>query len=95
MIDKFFIYLTTACMITAIWVTLQEGMIFGKLRPYLDKIESEYIRKPLYECLICMASIHGLWMWFIIWGGEITFDLVPYLLATCGILTIISFCFGE
>ena len=85
----------TACMIVGIWVTLQEGMIFHKVGKLLYKIPSEFIRKPLFECMICMASIHGLWIWFVFWNGGLSLEMIPYLLTTCGILTIISFAVGE
>jgi hypothetical protein len=85
----------TALMIVGIWVTLQEGMIFHRVGRLLQKIPSEFIRKPLFECMICMASIHGLWIWFAFWNGGISLEVVPYLLTTCGILTVISFAIGE
>lgn len=85
----------TALMIVAIWVTLQEGMIFQRIGQLLQKIPYEMIRKPLFECMICMASIHGLWIWFVFWDGGLSWSLIPYLLTTCGILTVISFAIGE
>lgn len=42
--------------ITAIYVSMWDGMIFGDLRLKLEVIVPYPFQKPLYECLICMAS---------------------------------------
>lgn len=77
-------------IITAVYMMLKDGMLLGFFRPHLEKIESDFVRKPLFECIICMASIWGLISWFLFFGGW-SWDIPQYLLMTCGINTLISY----
>jgi hypothetical protein len=82
-------------IITAVWIMLKPGMIFAGLRPLLEKIPYTFIRKPLFECIICMTSIWGTAAWFFFWKMPLSTDLILYLLITVGIMTVISYYIGE
>lgn len=68
----------------------QEGMLLGWLRVevanYLDERlgakRSLFVQKPLWECIICMASI-----WTIILTLSIN---IPLIFVVCGINTLID-----
>lgn len=91
-------------MITAIYASTREGMIFYSIRTktetILDKIIGEkasgIISKPLFECLVCMSSIWTLILFYIFWDGYFIslIDALRYLanliLIVCGINALIS-----
>lgn len=56
--------LAIAFVIQFIHALFWEGMIFGFIGAKLDNLLPSYIRKPLYDCPICMAP------W---WGSVILF----------------------
>lgn len=59
-------------MVFAIYTSMQEDMIFDKLRLWLEKIiKSEYWQKPVFACVICMAGIYGAAIYWIIWHNSI------------------------
>lgn len=66
MIESIFI---TAFVIILIHVSMWEGMIFSFI-PWIieyticDWKLSPYIQKPLYECMTCMCSIWGTFLWY-------------------------------
>jgi hypothetical protein len=52
--------------INALHLAFGEGMILEPFFKWLDKnITNKYIRKPLFACGTCMASIHSLPLLFI------------------------------
>lgn len=95
MVTTFFLCFNTAFIIIFIWIMLKPGMILGWIRPTLEKIPYKFIRKPLFECNICMTSIWGTLAWFTVWNMPLANDLILYLLITGGIVTVISYFIGE
>ena len=67
---------------TAIYVCFLEGMVFHKLRINDLLKENEWIVKPIYDCLPCMASI---WTCLILWNIDI-----KSILIVCGMNAIIA-----
>lgn len=66
MIEQIFI---VAFVVWAVYITMQEGMIFEKLGNWLeDKIKSEYWSKPVYSCVVCMSFWHGLYVYWLVFG---------------------------
>ena len=65
---------------TGIHVCFMEGMILYKLR--IDRYLPEWVVKPLYDCLPCMASF---WSIVLLWRVDI-----KAMLIICGINAIIS-----
>lgn len=86
MIEK---VITISLIITAIHVSMWDGMIFNKFRLFLEKYIHEFLHKPFFECLICMGGIYSLLLYPIIYHS---FDFVTILimLQVIGLNTIIS-----
>ena len=78
-------------MIAGIHVLLWPGMIFAWMRKYLKHLPL-FIRKPLFECMICMASIWGTAFFLYKNGLSLNLDLIPHLLAVCGCNLILDSC---
>jgi hypothetical protein len=74
-------------IITAIHVLFWEGMLLEKLSRWLIWLP-KWLRKPLFECNICMASIWGTSYWLIY--REPSIEIIPFILIVCGINTLFS-----
>jgi len=64
-----------------------DGMVLNWLKPYLELLPV-LIKKPLFECLICMSSL-----WTIIYYIVFSLPLVKLpesILIVCGINTLLS-----
>lgn len=46
-------------IITAIYACFWDGMIFGNIRAWMDERIPYMLRKPIYDCIICMSSLWG------------------------------------
>lgn len=62
-----------------------EGMIFNFLVPTLEKLPS-LIRKPLFECVVCMASFWSCVFWLFI-----DFNLIITILAVAGLNSLLLY----
>jgi hypothetical protein len=62
-----------------------EGMIFNFLVPTLEKLPS-LIRKPLFECVVCMASFWSCAFWVFI-----DFNLAVTILAVAGLNSLLLY----
>ena len=57
MIETLF-WMVTFCV--GLQISLEQGMILHPLYRFLDrKIQSKWLRKPLFDCVYCFASIWG------------------------------------
>ena len=81
--------ITISLIITAIHQSMKDGMIFEKLRTaaanLLDKARVPILKKPLYECLICMGGIWTPALYGLDW------EIIPTMLATIGLNTLIAY----
>lgn len=79
-------------IITAIHETTKDGMIFEKLRVaaanFLDKARVPILKKPLFECLICMGGIYTLAIYPALYGLD--WEIIPTMLAVIGLNTLIA-----
>jgi hypothetical protein len=79
-------------IITAIHVCTWDGMIFQRPAEWigerLDRWHMSVLRKPLFECLICMGGVWTLVLDTIIFGW--TWMVLVDMLAVIGLNTIIS-----
>ena len=79
-------------IITAIYVCLSDGMVLSPIRVYvsnfLDKIGLELLKKPLFDCLICMGGIYSLILYPILFGLDI--DMFKTMLIVIGINSLID-----
>lgn len=84
--------ITISLMITAIHVCMWDGMIFGKLREWLDGVLSimgaRWLAMPLYECNICMGGIWTLVLYPILFGWDIR--LFAVMLMVIGLNVLIA-----
>jgi len=88
--------ITISLIITAIHVSMWEGMIFSFVRVWLSNIIDDIltpnaalkVKKPLFECLICMGGIWTLILCPIIYQWEL--NIIITMLEVIGINTIIS-----
>lgn len=79
-----------AFVIIFIHLCFQDGMILAPVRRLMDKfITSEYIRKPLYECPVCMSGIYTLSFW-ILEGNAVSTDVLWAIGVTGGIVAVLS-----
>ncbi len=79
-------------IITAVHVTTWEGMIFHRpallLGDLLDLMFLSVLRKPLFECIICMGGIYTLVLYPILYGWS--WNLLPTMLGVVGLNAFIS-----
>lgn len=84
--------LEISLIILAIHVSMWQGMIFGWLRiavaNWIDKLNMGWIKKPLFDCLICMGGWYSIVIYLILWGFDI--NMFKIMLEVIGINTIIS-----
>lgn len=79
-------------IITAVHVTTWEGMIFHRpallLGDLLDRLHLTVLRKPLFECLICMGGIYTLVLYPLLFGWS--WEILPTILDVVGLNALIS-----
>ena len=79
-------------IITAVHVTTWEGMIFHRpallLGDLLDRLHLTVLRKPLFECLICMGGIYTLILYPLLFGWS--WEILPAILDVVGLNALIS-----
>jgi hypothetical protein len=71
----------------AIYICINhQGMILHALQAPLNLLfeEHPYIAKPLYSCVICMASVYTAFFWFLVFGS-CSFKLLFAILICAGI----------
>ena len=85
MIEKIII---TSLYINGIFAVTSPGMIFERIHIYADQLRlPDWIKKPLFDCSVCMSSIHGLYMGFVF---NIELIMLPvFILAVCGLNYVI------
>lgn len=85
MIEKIIII---SLIITAIHVSMWDGMIFEKFRIFLYKILPEKLHMPFFDCLICMGGIYSLLLYPILFGFSL--EIIPVMLCVIGLNAIID-----
>lgn len=79
-------------IITSIHVCTLDGMILAKptqwLGDMLDRWNLSILRKPLFECLICMGGIYTIALYPIIFGWD--WAIAPVMFGVIGLNAIIS-----
>lgn len=68
----------------AIQFCVQEGNVAFFLRSKVEYFLPWYIRKPLYDCLPCMASVWGSAVYFV-HGNPLNWNWLFFVLLCCGI----------
>lgn len=65
MIEKILII---SFIVMAIWASMLEGEIFGKIRKLGNKDNPKFFEKPLYDCPVCMTPYYGSIAYWLIYG---------------------------
>lgn len=70
-----------------------ESMLFGRLSYSIDRLLKErykYLAKPLYACMPCMASVHGLYIYVILPISHSPEIVIGWLVMLSGAMKLIS-----
>jgi len=91
MIDLIFA-LKTSLVITAIHASFWDDMVLGNFRAnVLDNIFNDFWKKPIYSCVICMASLWGTLSYLKhFWLCYNPLHYIIFILTVAGINTLIS-----
>lgn len=69
-----------------------DGMLFHRpallLGDLLDRLHLTILRKPLFECLICMGGVYTLVLYPLLYGWS--WAILPTMLGVIGLNTLIS-----
>lgn len=84
-LDLLLISAITSLQITFIHVLFFDGMLLQKLRP---EWIAAWLKKPVYDCLICMTSVWGVILWVTEWNMAV--NLLWFLFTVGGINVLIS-----
>ena len=57
-------------IVFAIWYTMQEGEIFGKLGNLFNRILPAWMHNPIYDCPVCMNFWYGVPLYWLIYGSN-------------------------
>ena len=65
-------------------VSMWQGNIFGPVRIWLNqRVPVKMIKKPLWDCVICMSSVWGFTFYYFTYGLHLW--VVPHVLAVCAL----------
>lgn len=82
--------LICSLVITGLYATTQSEMIFEGIANRLTLILPYFIQKPLFKCIICMASIWGSIYYFANFDFAII-QYIKFIFAVAGLNTIIAY----
>ena len=84
-----------ALIITAVHVSMFDGMIFGVFRQRMDALFDKpslrrvsWLKKPLYDCNVCMGGVWTLIIYPPLYG--IHWHIIPVLLGVIGANVILA-----
>lgn len=84
--------ITISLIITAVHVSTWDGMLLHRpallLGDLLDRLHLTVLRKPLFECLICMGGIYTLILYPLLFG--LSWYVLPAMLGVIGTNSLIS-----
>ena len=79
-------------IITAVHVCTWEGMLLHRpalvIGDLLDRLHLSVLRKPLWECVICMGGVYTLGIYPLLYG--LSWQIVPVMLGVIGMNTLIA-----
>lgn len=66
----------------AIWATMWEDAIFEFVRKSFERESiSDRLKKPIYDCPICMCPWYGTVLYWLIWGNSVKEWLIVIIAA--------------
>lgn len=82
-------------IITAVHISMFDGMIFGAFRRKLDALFDKpalqrisWLKKPMYDCIVCMGGVWTLIVYPILYGMH--WHIIPVALGVIGLNVVIS-----
>ncbi len=83
-------------IIIAIYMCYQQDMILYYPRLVLEVLVDftyntplyDYLRKPLYDCVVCMSSVYTILLWFVKDHQPLSMDLVWTIFMVAGLNTL-------
>lgn len=66
------------------------GMVLNGLANFLTIHLPEYVRKPIFDCLVCMASVWTIVWWVALFGLWLTWWLPFCILLVAGINVLVT-----
>lgn len=87
-------YFLTHILLASAWcwgvhAVFTYGNIFGDIGVAIKGVIGETIVKPLYDCIQCMASVHGA-LWFFIFMDYPWYYVFVFMICLCGINTVVD-----
>ena len=81
----------TAMKIVAIHAMCMEGHVLHRIGiPRLLWNAPVLIKKPLFECMMCMSSVWGITFWYIAGNSILNTELISFLLTLSGVMFILD-----
>lgn len=86
-----------ALWILGVFTAAEPGQILGSIAEWMagnsekgkPRMVPEWITKPLFDCVYCMASLHGIAWWLVFRPFQLV--LLPfYIVCLCGLLKLIA-----
>jgi len=83
--------------INGIRETFNEGMIFYRVKLFIDKHVNEFWRKPLYSCVRCMSGLYGALTFFplVIYLFGFRWEEILVFIFDVGILIYLNYFFYK
>lgn len=75
-------------IITAIHVSMKEGMIFAFVGAWLSRSAPASLQSPLHECLTCMGGVYSLLIYPLLFG--LSWMVIPVMIGVIGLNSIID-----
>lgn len=94
-LDLILFSLVATPLITAVYVCIQwPGMILHPLLPYLERYVPVWLHKPIFDCIICMASTYTVILWFA-FGNGLSLWLLVQVLVVAGFNLIPTYIINQ
>lgn len=72
-----------------VYKSTDDGMIMQYPAYRIRKVIGSYWSKPLFDCTLCMSSVHGITA-FVILNKGISFWVIPFGVCVCGLNWLIT-----
>lgn len=70
------------------YALFQEPFILYKLGDWMRYLLPKFITKPLFDCMVCMASVHGT-LFYVIFVRGTLIEWVVFCVSVCGLSFIL------
>ena len=82
-------------IVTAVRISMYDGMIFGAFRQRLDALFDKpalkritWLKKPMYDCIVCMGGVWTLIVYPLLYG--LNWHIIPVMLGVIGANVIMA-----